>query len=97
MEEIDTVCCNKAYPGNWAIGIEGKDKGFYNRMTGKIELFEEDGTHGSQQLKSTTGDLNDPKILELLGEELYEHLCNDIELLDLSLEEFYLEKVNNGT
>ncbi len=97
MEEIETVLGIKAYPVNWPIGIDGKYKGVYNRMTGKIELFEEDGTHGSQQLKSTTGDLNDPKILELLGEELYEHLCNDIELLDLAGEEFDLEKVNNGT
>ena len=61
-----------------------------------IELFEDDTSHGAKKLKSTTGSLDDPKIRELLGDELYENLCNDIELLDMAGDEFDMEKVNTG-
>ena len=43
--------------------------------------FEDDNSHGSKILKSTTGSLDDPQIIEALGQELYDNLCNDIELL----------------
>ena len=32
----------------------------------------------------------------MLGDELYENLCNDIELLDMAGDEFDMEKVNTG-
>ena len=86
----------RAYPINWPIGIDGNYKGVYNRLENSIELFEEDGSHGSKKLKSTTGSLEDPQIQELLGAELYENLCNDIELLDMAGDEFDMEKVKNG-
>ena len=40
--------------------------------------------------------MDDPKIKEMLGDELYENLCNDIELLDMAGDEFDMEKVNTG-
>ena len=96
MDELEKVLHIRAYPINWPIGIDGQYKGVYNRLENSIELFEEDGSHGAKKLKSTTGSLDDPKIQEMLGEELYENLCNDIELLDMAGDEFDMEKVNNG-
>lgn len=58
--------------------------------------FEDDNSHGSKILKSTTGSLDDPQIIEALGQELYDNLCNDIELLDLAGDEFDMTRVNNG-
>ena len=96
MDELEKVLHIRAYPINWPIGIDGNYKGVYNRLENSIELFEEDGSHGSKKLKSTTGSLEDPQIQELLGAELYENLCNDIELLDMAGDEFDMEKVKNG-
>ena len=79
-----------------SIGIDGHYKGVYDRLQNTIELFEDDTSHGTNKLKSTTGSLDDPKIKELLGEELYENLVNDIELLDMAGDEFDLEKVKEG-
>ena len=45
-----------------------------------------------QKLKSTTGSLDDPKIREALGDDLYENLCNDIESLDMAGDTFDMEK-----
>ena len=96
MDELEKVLNIRAYPINWPIGIDGHYKGVYNRLENTIELFEDDTSHGSKKLKSTTGSLDDPKIRELLGDELYENLCNDIELLDMAGDEFDMKKVNAG-
>ena len=96
MDELEKVLHIRAYPINWPIGIDGHYKGVYNRLENTIELFEEDGSHGANKLKSTTGSLEDPRIKELLGEELYENLCNDIELLDMAGDEFDMARVNAG-
>ena len=96
MDELEKVLNIRAYPVNWPIGIDGHYKGVYDRLQNTIELFEDDTSHGTNKLKSTTGSLDDPKIKELLGEELYENLVNDIELLDMAGDEFDLEKVKEG-
>ena len=96
MDELENVLGIRAYPIDWPIGIDGKYKGVYNRMENTIQMFEEDGSHGSKQLKSTTGSLDDPKIKEMLGEELYNQLAEDIELLDMAGDEFDMERVNKG-
>ncbi|MCD8199273.1 MAG: peptide chain release factor 3 [Phascolarctobacterium sp.] len=96
MDEIEKILNIRAYPVNWPIGIDGHYKGVYNRFKNTVELFEDDTSHGAKQLKSTTGTLNDPKIREMLDEETYKNLCNDIELLDLAGDDFDMEKVRNG-
>ncbi|WP_293812393.1 peptide chain release factor 3 [uncultured Phascolarctobacterium sp.] len=96
MDELEKVLNIRAYPINWPIGIDGHYKGVYNRLENTIELFEDDTSHGANKLKSTTGSLDDPKIREMLGDDLYENLCNDIELLDMAGDEFDMEKVNTG-
>ena len=96
MDELEKVLNIRAYPVNWPIGIDGHYKGVYDRLQNTIELFEDDTSHGTNKLKSTTGSLDDPRIKEMLGEELYENLVNDIELLDMAGDEFDLEKVKEG-
>lgn len=96
MDELEKVLGIHAYPINWPIGIEGQYIGVYDRLKKQIELFEDDNSHGSKVLKSTTGSLDDPAIKEAIGEENYHNLCNDIELLDLAGDEFDIAKVNNG-
>ena len=93
MDELEKVLGIRAFPVNWPIGIDGHYKGVYDRLKNTIELFEDDTSHGSTKLKSTTGSLDDPKIRELLGDDLYENLCNDIELLDMAGDTFDMEKV----
>jgi len=96
MDEIEKILGIRAYPIDWPIGIDGHYKGVYNRLTNTVEMFEEDGCHGTKKLQSTTGSLNDPQIKELMGEELYTNLCNDIELLDMAGDTFDMTRVTSG-
>ncbi|MDD4321369.1 MAG: peptide chain release factor 3 [Acidaminococcaceae bacterium] len=96
MDDLEQVLGIHAYPINWPIGIDGHYLGVYDRVKKQIELFENDSTHGSKVLKSTTGSLEDPVIIAAIGEENYKNLCNDIELLDMAGDKFDMDKVNRG-
>ena len=96
MDEIEKILGINAYPINWPIGIDGHYIGVYDRLKNQVELFANDTTHGSKILKSTTGSLNDPEIIQAIGEENYKNLKDDIELLDLAGDEFDLKKVDEG-
>lgn len=96
MEEIEAVLGIRSYPMNWPIGIDGRYRGVFHRQTEKIELFSEDTTHGQEERASEIYDLNDPKVKEIVGEDVYQNLLDDIELLDVAGEEWSMEKVNHG-
>ena len=51
-----------SFPINWPSGVDGHYIGVYYRIKKQVELFDNDNSHGSKILKSTTGDLNDPAI-----------------------------------
>ena len=95
MEEIEKVLGIRSYPMNWPIGTEGNFKGVYNRVKKQIEVFNE-GNHGQSMVKTIAGDLEDPQIKSLLGEELHQRLIDELELLDNAGDEFDLEKILKG-
>ncbi len=96
MDELEKVLGIRAFPMNWPIGIDGNYIGVYDRIKKQVELFESDKSHGSKQLKSYSGSLHDEVLIKAMGQENYENLCNDIELLDMAGNEFELNKVVTG-
>ena len=95
MEEIEATLGIRSYPMNWPVGVEGNFKGVYNRKQAQVQIFES-GDHGQNIVGSSVGSVEDEKFRELLGDHLYNQLCEDIELLDMAGDEFDLEKVKNG-
>jgi len=95
MEEIEDTLGIRAYPMNWPIGTDGDFKGVYDRGQTKIELFE-GGTHGQSIATSDTGDVEDVRFRDLLGDHLYNKLREDVALLDIAGDEFDMEKVKAG-
>lgn len=96
MEEIEKVLGIRAYPMNWPIGVEGNYTGVYNRKLAQVELFQEDGSHGQNILPSTKGGVEDPLFREILGEEVHQSLCDDIELLDAAGDAFDQDLIDKG-
>lgn len=96
MEEIEKVLGISAYPINWPIGTGGAYRGVYNRQSAQIELFENDGAHGQWILPATTGNAADPAFRKILGDECYETMCNDIDLLDTAGEAFDADRIARG-
>lgn len=96
MEELETELGIKSYPVNWPIGVGMHFKGVYDREKNEIEIFNE-GDHGQKEITGTRISLDDTeKVIEIIGEDLYEKLLEDIELLDVAGEDFDYEKVKIG-
>ncbi len=95
MEEIEQTLGIRSYPMNWPIGIDGNFKGVYNRRLSRIELFE--STHHGQSIAhAKTGAVTDDAYRAILGEELHQQLCQDIELLDAAGEDYDPRRVLAG-
>ncbi|GAA0114885.1 peptide chain release factor 3 [Clostridium senegalense] len=96
MEELETELGIKSYPVNWPIGVGMHFKGVYDREKNEIEIFNE-GDHGQKEITGTRISLDErEKVIEIIGEDLYEKLLEDIELLDVAGEDFDYEKVKIG-
>ncbi|HAN21100.1 MAG: peptide chain release factor 3 [Clostridiales bacterium GWF2_36_10] len=95
MEEIEATLGIRSCAINWPIGTEGDFKGVYNRKLSQIELFESED-HGKKIVASNAGNIDDLKFKEILGEDLYNKLCEDITLLDIAGDEFDLDRVLEG-
>lgn len=80
IDEIEQELGLQTYAVNWPIGIGDRFKGVFNRRTQQIHLFER-RSHGSREAQETIIDLGDPKIEQLLEQELYYQLKEDLELL----------------
>ena len=96
MDEIENTLDISVYPMNWPIGINGDYVGIYDRQEKKAELFVFDNSHGAKELSSVIFDINDEKLKQELGEDIFSNLMHDIELLDTAGEDFSVEKVNKG-
>jgi peptide chain release factor 3 len=95
MKEIEDVLGIRSYPMNWPIGTDGDFMGVYDRGRSVIELFES-GSHGQSIAASETGSIEDIRFKEILGDHLYNKLCEDVSLLDIAGDEFDMEKVLMG-
>lgn len=96
IEEIEKVLGINAYPMNWPVGIDGNYQGVYNRQLAQIELFERSSQSGQTIMPSTLGNADDPVFAEIIGTDIHQALCYDIELLDMAGNDFDIQKVAQG-
>ncbi len=84
MEEIESVLDIRTYPMNWPVGSGKEFKGVYDRARGKILAFtpNDDQSNAQFEVGSTALSLEDDALRELTGPNLYQTLCDDVELLD---------------
>ncbi|MGI5958656.1 MAG: peptide chain release factor 3 [Massiliimalia sp.] len=94
MEEIEQELGIQTYPVNWPIGSGKEFKGVYDR--GMKEIIAFTANNGQHQVEATEVDLNDPALKDVIGEEHYQNLFDDIELLDGAGSEFDQEMVDKG-
>ena len=91
-EQIENELGIHTYAVNWPVGSGRDFKGVYDRASKKILTFAAEATaNGAHQVAESASDLSDPKLADLLGEDLLSTLRDDVELLDGAGEEFDLE------
>lgn len=94
LEEIEQELGIQTCPINWPIGSGKRFKGVYEREAKKVLRFQ--GINGTREAEVIEADLDDASLADVLEEELYLQLKDDVELLDEAGEEFDLEAVRAG-
>ena len=94
LDEIEYELGIKTYPMNWPIGCGKEFKGVYDREKKEILAFT--ANNGQREVEATEASLDDASMKERLGEDLYQTLQDDVELLDGAGYEFVLEQVRHG-
>ena len=95
LDEIEQRLGLETYAVNWPIGMGDRFKGVFDRRKRKIHLFERTA-HGSREAKSTTIDLGDPQIEELLDQDLYYQFKDELEMIEELGPELDLAAVHAG-
>ncbi|MEO1519242.1 MAG: peptide chain release factor 3 [Cyanobacteria bacterium J06633_2] len=95
LDEIEQELDLLTYPVNWPIGMGDRFRGVYDRHKKQIHLFERTA-HGSREASTTIIDLGDPRIEDLLEQDLYYQLKEEIELLDEAGTELDIDLVHEG-
>lgn len=94
LEEIENELGIQTCPINWPIGSGKRFKGVYEREAKKVLRFQ--GVNGTREAEIIEANLDDESLADVLEEELYLQLKDDVELLDEAGEEFDLEAVRAG-
>ena len=95
LDEIEQELGLATYAANWPIGMGDRFKGVFERSTQKIHLFERI-SHGQREAVDTMIDFGDPRIEQLLEQDLYYQFKDDLELLEGVGSELDLEAVHAG-
>jgi peptide chain release factor 3 len=95
MDEIEQELGLQTYAVNWPIGMGDRFKGVFDRRKRQIHLFER-SAHGSREAIDTVVDLGDPRIEELLEQDLYYQLKEELEVLEEVGAELDLDLVHQG-
>ena len=97
LDEIEKELGIGTVPVNWPIGCGKEFKGVYDRRRKEIIHFTGSGTaNGQKDVRGEEIDLSDERLKGVLGDSLYDKLCEDVELLDGAAEPCDLERVRHG-
>ena len=95
LDEIEQELGLKTYPVNYPIGNGDYFKGVYDRRQQQYHLFER-VAHGSKEVPEIILCEGDDRLREYIGEELYEQILEEIEILEEIGEKFDLEAIHRG-
>jgi peptide chain release factor 3 len=95
MDDIEDVLGIQTCPINWPIGCGKNFKGVYDREKRTITTFTA-AMNGQKEIASREIHLEDPAALEIVPQDYYDQLLEEIELLDGAGQEFDMEAVRQG-
>jgi len=95
IDELEKVLGLAPAPVNWPLGDGPRFRGVYDRTKGEVHLFERT-PHGAFKAPLEVAGIEDERVRAVLGEELYETVTQEVELLDGVTESLDLERVLAG-
>lgn len=93
-EEIEAELGVETCPMNWPIGCGDEFKGVYDLNAHKIIHFT--SNTNARAATATEVELDDPELVELIGQRKRDQLAEEVELLEGAGAEFDMEQVRHG-
>ncbi len=87
LDELESTLHINVRPLTWPINMGERFKGVYNIVDKNLLLFSVNKTQVAKD-KQLIEDINDPRLVQLIGEEDAEQLREDLELIDGVYEDF---------
>lgn len=84
MHEVENVLGIHSTAFNWPIGSGANFKGVYDRQEKQVLLFSKKSVGGAQKADIARYPIESPEVKELLGEEAYNTLVHELELLEMA-------------
>lgn len=95
IDQLEKVLKLHAYPVNWPLGNGPDFKGVYDRAKKEVYLFER-VPGGAYRAPVMVRDLTDPRVKEILREQIYREVVEELEMLDGAHQGFDLSAVLRG-
>lgn len=95
LDDIEQVLGIKTCPVNWPIGSGKEFKGVYERNEKTVTTFTA-AMNGQKEVDATKLKIDSKELPQEIGQEKYDKLLEDIELLDGASAEFDMEEVAAG-
>ncbi len=95
LDEIEQTLGLIPYPMNWPIGTGDRFVGVYDRHSHEVHLFER-VRHGAKAAALQVTHLDDPALRELVDDDVYSQLLEELELLDGMMPELDLAGLHAG-
>ena len=95
IDELEEVLKLAPAPVNWPLGDGPRFRGVYDRQKDEVNLFERT-PHGAFKAPLEVAGIEDEKVRQVLSDELYETVTQEIEMLDGLTEPLDLKRVLAG-
>ncbi|MCI5919699.1 MAG: peptide chain release factor 3 [Roseburia sp.] len=95
LDDIEKELGIATCPVNWPIGSGKNFKGVYDRNTKKVMTFS-DTLKGTKEGQEKQIDIDDPALVDEIGQDYKDKLLEEIELLDGASAEFDMDLVSKG-
>jgi peptide chain release factor 3 len=95
LDEIEQELGMQTYAVNWPIGMGEQFRGVFDRRKRQFHLFERTA-HGSREATVTVVDMGDPRIEELVDQDLYYQFKEELEMIEELGPELDLEAIHAG-
>ncbi|RYG24690.1 peptide chain release factor 3 [bacterium] len=95
LTEVENVLGIRSVPVNWPIGQGDDFRGVYDRETREVHLYGRTA-HGASKAELQVMSVDDPALEDVIGDDLYAQLLEDIDLIEIAGEELDLDRVAKG-
>lgn len=99
MHEVESILEIQSFAYNWPIGAAKEFRGVYDRMQKECLFFHkvQSGGTGAYKAEITRYPLSSPEVKGTIGDQTFEQLAGDLELLDLAGNSFSKEAFLAGS